>query len=68
MTISLVAKKIGLHPITLRHELLSGNIAGITKDRNGWWVIEPQDIERISKLKNHRYYPNRNQKKINENT
>lgn len=68
LTLSAAAKKIGISPITLRRWLLSGRITGVAKDRNGWWIFEPQDIERIIKWKNYRYYPNIKQKKMNEKT
>jgi hypothetical protein len=40
------AERLGVHPITLRRWLLSGKIRGIAKDRNGWWMFEPEDIRR----------------------
>lgn len=57
LTIATVAKKIGVHPLTLRRWLLAGKITGIAKNRNGWWVFEPKDIEKILQWKDYRYIP-----------
>ena len=63
VTTSVAAKKIGVHPVTLRRWLLSGKITGIAKDRNGWWMFEPKDIRQAAEWKNYHYVPNIHRKK-----
>jgi DNA (cytosine-5)-methyltransferase 1 len=41
------AAEIGVAPITLKRWLLSGKVSEVARDRNGWRVFTPQDIERI---------------------
>ena len=57
MRLPAAAKRLRVHPGTLRRWLLHGKITGIAKDRNGWWIFEPKDIRRILKWKNRRYIP-----------
>lgn len=41
------AAAVGVAPITLKRWLLSGKVAEVARDRNGWRVFTSQDIERI---------------------
>ena len=41
------ASEIGVSAITLKRWLLSGKVADVSRDRNGWRVFNGQDIERI---------------------
>lgn len=41
------ARLIGVAPITLKRWLLAGKVAEVGRDRNGWRVFTPADIQRI---------------------
>jgi DNA modification methylase len=43
------AKEIGIAPITLKRWLLSGKVADVKRDRNGWRIFNKKDIQRIKK-------------------
>jgi DNA-binding transcriptional MerR regulator len=43
------AKQIGVAPITLRRWLLSRKVKEVARDRNGWRVFTPSDVQRIKK-------------------
>ena len=45
--LSQVARLIGVAPITLKRWLLSGRVAEVQRDRNGWRLFTEADIERI---------------------
>ena len=47
--LSQAAKLIGVAPITLKRWLLSGRVAEVQRDRNGWRFFTEADIERIRK-------------------
>ena len=41
------AELIGVAPITLKRWLLAGKVEEVARDRNGWRVFSPGDIQRI---------------------
>jgi hypothetical protein len=41
------ARMIGVAPITLKRWLLSGKVAEVQRDRNGWRIFQQEDVERI---------------------
>ena len=41
------ARQLGIAPITLKRWLLTGKVAEVGRDRNGWRVFTEADIERI---------------------
>ena len=41
------AQLIGVAPVTLKRWLLSGKVAEVARDRNGWRVFYAKDIARI---------------------
>ena len=41
------AQMIGVAPVTLKRWLLSGKVAEVARDRNGWRVFNAKDIARI---------------------
>ena len=43
------AEQIGVAPVTLRRWLLSGKVAEVARDRNGWRVFKESDILRIQR-------------------
>jgi DNA-binding transcriptional MerR regulator len=42
------ARIIGVAPITLKRWLLEQKVSEVARNRNGWRVFTPADIERIS--------------------
>lgn len=56
-TLSEAAKEIGISPITLKRWLLSGKVAEVARDRNGWRIFTDEDIEKIKKYANQRIEP-----------
>ena len=56
-TLSEAAKEIGISPITLKRWLLSGKVAEVARDRNGWRIFTDEDIEKIKKYANRRIEP-----------
>jgi DNA (cytosine-5)-methyltransferase 1 len=44
------AKLIGVAPITLRRWLLSGKVAEVARDRNGWRVFSGREVVRLRKF------------------
>jgi DNA (cytosine-5)-methyltransferase 1 len=51
------AKEIGVSPITLKRWLITGRVADVARDRNGWRVFTAKDIRRIKAFANERRYP-----------
>jgi len=43
------AEQIGVAPITLKRWLLSGKVADVKRDRNGWRIFDQADIKRIKR-------------------
>ena len=41
------ARLVGVAPITLKRWLLDQKVAEVSRNRNGWRVFTPADIERI---------------------
>jgi len=46
------AQMIGVAPVTLKRWLLSGKVAEVARDRNGWRVFNSKDIARIRNYAN----------------
>jgi DNA (cytosine-5)-methyltransferase 1 len=44
------AEAIGVAPVTLKRWLLGGRIEDVGRDRNGWRVFLPEDIERLKRF------------------
>jgi DNA (cytosine-5)-methyltransferase 1 len=44
------ARLIGVAPITLRRWLLSGKVAEVARDRNGWRVFNRKEIDRMRRF------------------
>jgi DNA (cytosine-5)-methyltransferase 1 len=53
LTIKQAAEQIGVSAITLKRWLLTGRVADVRRDRNGWRVFAGADIERISDYARH---------------
>lgn len=51
------AKKIGVSPVTLKRWLITGRVADVARDRNGWRVFSASDIRRIKAFANERKHP-----------
>jgi DNA (cytosine-5)-methyltransferase 1 len=51
------AEQIGVSAITLKRWLISGRVADVSRDRNGWRVFSKQDVERIRAFANRRELP-----------
>ena len=46
-TLKAAAEKVGVAPITLKRWLLTGKVAEVSRDRNGWRVFTAGDVDRI---------------------
>ena len=46
------AKRIGVHPLTLKRWFKEGKVKDVPRDRRGWRVFSDEDIERIKKWAN----------------
>ncbi len=44
------ASQVGVAPITLKRWLLSGKVAEVARNRNGWRVFTARDILRIKRF------------------
>ncbi len=44
------ASRVGVAPITLKRWLLSGKVAEVARNRNGWRVFTASDISRIKRF------------------
>jgi DNA (cytosine-5)-methyltransferase 1 len=51
-TLSEAAQLVGVAPITLKRWLLSGRVAEVARDRNGWRVFSDNDVQRIKRFAN----------------
>jgi DNA (cytosine-5)-methyltransferase 1 len=51
------AKRIGVSAITLKRWLITGRVADVARDRNGWRVFSASDIRRIRAFANERKDP-----------
>jgi hypothetical protein len=48
MRLKEAAEHIGVAPITLKRWLLEGLVPEVRRDRNGWRVFSPEDVQRIA--------------------
>ena len=51
------ARAIGVSPATLKRWFRSARVRDVARDRNGYRVFEPQDIERLRAYANQRFEP-----------
>lgn len=49
-TLKEAAERVGVAPITLKRWLLSGKVAEVPRDRNGWRLFTEKDIVRIRRF------------------
>jgi len=45
-TIGEAAKRVGVHPDTLKRWMKAGKIPPVRRDRNGWFIFTVEDIAR----------------------
>lgn len=50
LNLASAAKEIGVSAITLKRWLLSGKLADVARNRNGWRVFSPEDVRRIKRF------------------
>jgi DNA-binding transcriptional MerR regulator len=55
--ISDAAERIGVSPATLKRWFRAEKVGEVARDRNGYRVFEPDDIERIRAYANQRFEP-----------
>ena len=55
--ISEAAKAVGVSPATLKRWFRSAKVGDVARDRNGYRVFEPDDIERLRAYANQRFDP-----------
>ncbi len=55
--ISEAAKAIGVSSATLKRWFRSAKVQEVARDRNGYRVFEPEDVERIRAYANQRFEP-----------
>lgn len=55
--ISEAAEAIGVSPATLKRWFRSAKVRDVARDRNGYRVFEPEDIERLQAFANQRFEP-----------
>ncbi len=51
------ARAIGVSPATLKRWFRAARVADVARDRNGYRVFEPQDVERLRAYANQRIEP-----------
>lgn len=51
------AKAIGVSPATLKRWFRSARVRDVARDRNGYRVFEPEDINRLRAYANQRFEP-----------
>ena len=56
MTITDVAKKVGVATKTLIRWERAGKISPAKRDWRGWRVYRGKDLEELSRMRNHTYY------------
>ena len=59
-----VAKKIGVHPETIKRWIRQGKVATPHRDRNGWYVFDEQDIKIIMEYAHKIHVPEHKQPKL----
>ena len=57
MRLRQVAETVGVSAITLRRWLLSGKVAEVKRDRNGWRLFTLNDVGRIRQFANSTKLP-----------
>ena len=55
--ISQAAKAIGVSPATLKRWFRAAKVRDVARDRNGYRIFEPEDIERLRAYANQRFEP-----------
>ena len=55
--ISQAAKAIGVSPATLKRWFRAAKVRDVARDRNGYRIFEPDDIERLRAYANQRFEP-----------
>jgi len=55
--ISQAAEAIGVSPATLKRWFRGAKVRDVARDRNGYRVFEPEDIERLRAYANQRFAP-----------
>ena len=51
------AREIGVSPATLKRWFRQAKVRDVARDRNGYRVFEPEDIERLRAYANQRFEP-----------
>jgi len=51
------ARAIGVSPATLKRWFRSARVRDVARDRNGYRVFEPEDINRLRAYANQRFEP-----------
>lgn len=51
------ARAIGVSPATLKRWFRAARVRDVARDRNGYRVFEPDDIERLRAYANQRFQP-----------
>jgi hypothetical protein len=51
------AEAIGVSPATLKRWFRSEKVRDVARDRNGYRIFEPDDIERLRRYANQRFEP-----------
>ncbi|HUT35614.1 MAG TPA: MerR family transcriptional regulator [Planctomycetota bacterium] len=51
------ARAVGVSPATLKRWFRAARVADVARDRNGYRVFEPDDIQRLRAYANQRFEP-----------